>query len=599
MAETVHNQKRLKFGDWAVRLGFMTPEELEHVISKMNITKQRVGQICIQEGFLNEEELARIIAAQYSYDYVLLDRVKDETLLDLVPLEVMTRYQLVPYERRGETLVVAMAEPRNFLKAVDELEILLDTNISIVVASEKRIKELLKKIESSKSVLDSISDDMRLPIVRETEKGEDILSIEKVSLEESPIVKLVDSTILDAINKRASDIHFETSDDGVIIRYRIDGMLHQATEPLDRKYQAPIVSRIKVMSELDISEKRVPQDGRFKLKVRDRYIDFRVSILPTIFGEDVVIRILDRESLVAEVGDFKLESMGLPPRELERMKRMIKAPYGMFLMTGPTGSGKTTTLYCALSEINTKEEKVITIEDPVEYQLKGIIQIPVNEKKGLTFARGLRSILRHDPDKILVGEIRDPETAQIALQSALTGHLVFTTVHANSSFEVINRFIHMGIEPYNLMAALNCIVAQRLIRTLCICKEPITLPDKILEESGLDPGIFSPYTFYQPKGCELCKGTGFRGRKAIVEMIELDDDLREGFVQRVPVSELRKMAARRGTVFLREAAIEEVLQGDTTLDEANRVTFIEPISHELQWELPFEQKSGFRPQLVK
>ena len=599
MTEAVQNQKRLKFGDWAVRLGFMTPEELEHVISKMNITQQRVGQICIQEGFLNEEELAQIIAAQYSYDYVLLDGIKDDSLLDLVPLEVMTRYQLIPYERRNDTLVIAMAEPRNFLKAMAELEIMLDTNISIVVASEKRIKELLKKIESSKSVLDSISDDMRLPLVRETDKGEDVLSIEKVSLEESPIVKLVDSTILDAINKRASDIHFETSEEGVIIRYRIDGMLHQATEPLDHQYQAPIVSRIKVMSELDISEKRIPQDGRFKLKVRDRYIDFRVSILPTIFGEDVVIRILDRESLVAEVGDFRLDSLGLPHRELIRMKRMIKAPYGMFLMTGPTGSGKTTTLYCALSEINTKEEKVITIEDPVEYQLKGIVQIPVNEKKGLTFAKGLRSILRHDPDKILVGEIRDPETAQIALQSALTGHLVFTTVHANSSFEVINRFIHMGIEPYNLMAALNCIVAQRLIRTLCLCKEPITLSEKLLADSGLDPGMFGSHTFFQPKGCELCKGTGFRGRKAIVELIEMDDEIREGFIQRLPVSELKKMAARQGTVFLRQAAIEEVLQGETTLDEANRVTFVEPFNREFQWELPFEHHAKFVPKLVK
>jgi type IV pilus assembly protein PilB len=569
--------KRMRLGDWAIRLGFMTQEQLNYVNSKKNITRQRIGQICIQEGFIDDEKLAKIIAAQHSYDYVRLRDIRDPDLLNLVPLELMTKYQFIPYEKVGEKLSIAMAEPRDFLKAMDDLETLLDLNVCIVVASEKKIRELLKKIEASQSVLESVSDDMRLPIVRESERGEDILSIEKVSVEESPIVKLVDTTILDAINKRASDIHIETSDRGVVLRYRIDGMLHQATEPLDLKYQSPIVSRIKVMSELDISEKRVPQDGRFKLKVRDRYIDFRVSILPTIFGEDVVIRILDRESLVADVGNFRLEGMGLPSEELLRIRRIIRAPYGMFLMTGPTGSGKTTTLYRALSEVNNKEAKIITIEDPVEYQVKGTVQIPVNEKKGLTFAKGLRSILRHDPDKILVGEIRDSETAQIALQSALTGHLVFTTVHANSSFEVINRFIHMGIEPYNLMAALNCIVAQRLVRTLCHCKEEVQLTEEQLTESGLDYHLYSGRLFFEAHGCEHCKGTGFLGRQAIIELIELDDDMRELFIRKEPVSVLKKKASRKGTVFLRQAALEKVLAGVTTLREANRVTFVEPL----------------------
>lgn len=566
----------MRLGDWAIELGFMTQEQLNYVNSKKNITRQRIGQICIQEGFLNEEKLAQIIAAQHSYEYVKLGDHIDPGLLNLVPLELMSKYQFVPYKEENDRLAIAMAEPRNFLKALDDLEILLDMPVSIVVASEGKIRELLKKVEVSQSVLDMVSDDMRLPLVRETEKGEDILSIEKVSTEESPIVKLVDSTILDAINKRASDIHIETSDLGVILRYRIDGMLHQATEPLDLKYQSPIVSRIKVMSELDISEKRVPQDGRFKLKVRDRYIDFRVSILPTIFGEDVVIRILDRESLVADVGDFRLDGMGLPPDELARIRRMIRAPYGMFLITGPTGSGKTTTIYRALSEVNTKEEKIITIEDPVEYQVKGTVQIPVNEKKGLTFARGLRSILRHDPDKILVGEIRDPETAQIALQSALTGHLVFTTVHANSSFEVINRFIHMGVKPYNLMAALNCIVAQRLVRTLCHCKKKVEHDEQELAESGLDIASCRGHVFYEARGCELCKGTGFLGRQAIIELMEIDDEIRELFIRQEPLATLKKKASERGTVFLRQAALEKVLDGTTTLREANRVTFVEP-----------------------
>ena len=573
---SVKAYKKLKFGDLAIKMGFMTRKQLDYVTSKKSITKQRIGHICLQEGLVDDEIIAQITAAQFSYDYVQIDRVEDPALLDLVPVEFMTRYQFVPYRREGDTLVIAMADPMNFLKAIDALEMLLDLNVVIVVASETSIKNLLKNIETSRSVLDSVSDDMRLSLVRESDKGEDILSLEKLSAEESPIVKLVNSTILDAINKRASDIHIETSEQGVIIRYRIDGMLHQATDPLDAQHQGTIVSRIKIMSELDISEKRIPQDGRFKLKVQERYIDFRVSILPTIFGEDVVIRILDRESLAADVGEFKLESLGLPSREMARIRRMIHAPYGMFLMTGPTGSGKTTTLYMAISAVNSTEAKIITIEDPVEYQLKGIVQIPVNEKKGLTFARGLRSILRHDPDKILVGEIRDSETAQIALQSALTGHLVFTTVHANSAFEVINRFIHMGIKPYNLMAALNCIVAQRLMRTLCTCKEPVSYSQAQLAEWGVNPSRYGEHTFYEAKGCDLCKGTGYKGRKAIIELIEMDDDIRELFIQKAPLAELKKTAAASGTVFLRNAALAEVLKGETTFKEANRVTFIEP-----------------------
>jgi len=328
------------------------------------------------------------------------------------------------------------------------------------------------------------------------------------------------------------------------------------------------------MSELDISEKRVPQDGRFKLKIKDRFVDFRISVLPTIFGEDAVIRILDQKRMAPVKGQLNLDGMDLNKRELLRLRRQIRAPYGMFLMTGPTGSGKTTTLYRALSEVNTKDTKIITIEDPVEYQLERITQIPVNDKKGLTFSRGLRSILRHDPDKILVGEIRDPETAQIALQSALTGHQVFATVHANSSFEVINRFIHMGIEPYNLVSALNCIVAQRLIRVLCDCKIKKKISDETLVESGLNPDKFKNITFYNAYGCENCKGTGYNGRKAIIEHVELDGDMREMFIKQVSTSVLKKYALGKGVIFLRDAAVNEVAKGMTTLEEANRVTFI-------------------------
>lgn len=571
--------KRLKFGDLCVKMGFMTEEQLKSAIAKKEIAQERLGRICVREGLLDEEQLAMIIAVQHYYKYVELEWIKDPDLLNLIPMELMLKYQFIPYEMDGPTLVIAMADPMDFLKVSDSLEVLIDMPISIVIASESKIKSLLKKLESDQSVLETVSDDMRLPIVKESERGEETLSIEKVSAEESPIVRLVDSTILDAINKKASDIHIESSEQGVIIRYRIDGMLHQITEPLDLQYQSQIISRIKVMSELDISEKRIPQDGRFKIKVRDRNIDFRVSIVPTIFGEDSVIRILDRESLVPDSKEYRLEDMNFPSRELARLKRMIHAPYGMFLVTGPTGSGKTTTLYTAISEVNNPNEKIITIEDPVEYQLKGIVQIPVNEKKGLTFAKGLRSILRHDPDKILVGEIRDEETAQIALQSALTGHLVFTTVHANSSFEVISRFIHMGIEPYNLVSALNCIVAQRLIRVLCQCKLKVPAEEKpeYLRDSGLSYETYKDHEFFYENelGCDICKGSGFKGRRAIIELIEMTDEVKEIFLERQSISALKKKSKEAGTTFLREAAIELVLSGQTSIREANRVTFIE------------------------
>lgn len=566
--------KQLRFGDYALRLGFLSKDNLDYVLAKKNISKQMIGQLCLEEGLLDDEKLARVIAAQYSHKYVKLNKEIHPDLINLVPVDFMVKYTFVPFMMEEDRLTIAMAEPMNIMKLIDELEMLTNLEISVVVASEKRILQQIKRFENSQNLLQTTSDDMLLPLVRESDKGDYILSAEKVSAEASPIVKLVDSTILDAINKRASDIHFESTGQGLILRYRINGMLHQATNPIDAKHQSPIISRIKVMSELDISEKRIPQDGRFKLMVKDRFIDFRISIIPTIFGEDAVIRILDQESIGSRPGRFRLEEMGFAEYELLRLRRMIHAPYGMFLMTGPTGSGKTTTLYGALSEINSKDTKIITIEDPVEYQLEGIVQIPVNEKKGLTFARGLRSVLRHDPDKILVGEIRDSETAQIALQSALTGHMVFTTVHANRTFDVVNRFAHMGIGADNLMAALNCIAAQRLIRTLCECKAPYTPSEGELTESGLNSKLVKGHMFYTAKGCENCQGTGYRGRKAIIEVMEMNDEMKELFINRAPIASIKRKAVESGSIFLRRAALQEVFNGVTTLKEANRVTFV-------------------------
>jgi len=573
-----------KFGHWAIELGFMTEAQVNNILDQKTISSQRkIGQICKDAGFLNDQQLAQILARQYEYDYINLAKMNNTDLFKLIPLHLMTQYQFIPVRQKKDRLQIAIAEPTDFFKIANELDMLLNMDISIAIASENRIMTLLDKFESSQDTLASVSDDMRLPVVQTSDTGEAVLNIDKVDAEENPIVKLLDSTIIDAINKKASDIHIESSDQGMIIRYRIDGILYQATDPLDVKFQSPVISRIKVMSELDIAEKRVPQDGRFKLRVRDRTIDFRISILPTIFGENAVIRILDSESMNSGDGELLLEEMRLPTRELTRIRRMTHAPYGLFLMTGPTGSGKTTTLYRALSEVNSNDVKIITIEDPVEYQLKGITQIQVNEKKGLTFARGLRSVLRHDPDKILVGEIRDQETAQIAIQAALTGHLVFTTVHANSSFEVINRFIHMGVEPYNLMSALNCIVAQRLIRTLCeACKIPISLSAQAMIAYGLNPSAHQKKKFFKANGCAQCNGTGFKGRKAFIELIELDDDMKQLFISKASMTKIKTYATRTGAVFLREAALNEVLKGVTTLTEANRVTFVKKLKRKVR-----------------
>jgi type IV pilus assembly protein PilB len=571
---TFNLKKKKRIGELAVDFGFMTEEQKNNILAQKNISERMLGQLCVEEGLINDEQLAQLVAEQYSCEYARIDSINDPEILKILSVDFIVKNRIIPFRFSENHLVFAVADPIDYFKVVEELDILLEYDFSFVIVSSMKLSKFLQNMEASRDLID-VSEEMRLSVVKESDKGDYEISTEKVDSEESPVVKLVDSTILDAINKNASDIHFEGSAKGLIIRYRIDGMLHQITDPLDMGSMNPVISRLKVMSELDISEKRVPQDGRFKLKIKDRFVDFRISVLPTIFGEDAVIRILDQKRMAPVKGELNLDGMDLDNKELFRLRRQIRAPYGMFLMTGPTGSGKTTTLYRALSEVNTKDTKIITIEDPVEYQLKAITQIPVNDKKGLTFSRGLRSILRHDPDKILVGEIRDPETAQIALQSALTGHQVFATVHANSSFEVINRFIHMGIEPYNLVTALNCIVAQRLIRVLCHCRIKKKMSDKALVESGLNPKNLRDITFYDAYGCENCKGTGYSGRKAIIEHVELDGDMREMLIKQVSTSVLKKYALTKGVIFLRDAAINEVKKGYTTLEEANRVTFID------------------------
>ena len=527
----------------------------------------------------DELSRARDVARRYRCEYVdLRDFQLHHDLFKKIPVDLMFRYNFVPLQETEDgRLAIAIADPSQ-LMMIDEISLLLGKRIVTKVATLSQIADILKKTEQSQRVLDEASEGFTLDVIREDESGEETISIERLTAEGdiSPIIRLVDTTIFTALERRASDIHIETRDDSVYIKYRIDGVLQQAMNPIAKEHHSTIISRIKVMSELDIAERRVPQDGRFRVKYKGRPIDFRVSIMPSINGEDAVLRVLDKESMSEKFHTLVLDVVGFSEDDLRKFRRYIKEPYGMVLVTGPTGSGKTTTLYAAVNEIKTDEDKIITIEDPVEYQIRGITQIPVNEKKGLTFARGLRSILRHDPDKIMVGEIRDTETAQIAIQSALTGHLVFTTVHANNVVDVIGRFLNMGVEPYNFVSALNCILAQRLVRIICPnCRKQVFYSPDVLEASGLDPQQWGSVPFYEGEGCIECAGTGFRGRTAIHELLDLTDRIREMILDKRPSSEIRRAAREEGMRFLRESALDKVRSGTTTLKEINKVTFIE------------------------
>ncbi len=523
-----------------------------------------------------EERDARRLALRYQLEFVDLEHFRiDHELFRSIPADMMLRYGFVPYRRDGQTLLIVVSDPSD-LQTIDEVDVQLNTPIRVCVGTPSAIQNILKKSENSQRVLEEATEGFQMQILRDEEASDENLTVEKLTSDASPVIRLVDSMVFTALQRRASDIHIETQDDAVHVKYRIDGVLQQAMKPIGRQHHSTIISRIKVMAELDIAEKRVPQDGRFKLRVRGKTIDFRVSIMPSVHGEDAVIRILDKESMSEQFTDLRLDILGWPDIETKRFRKYIREPYGMVLVTGPTGSGKTTTLYAALSEIKTVEDKIITIEDPVEYQLRGITQIPINEKKGLTFARGLRSILRHDPDKIMVGEIRDPETAQIAIQSALTGHLVFTTVHANNVIDVLGRFLNMGVEPYQFVSALNCVMAQRLIRKICThCRRPVPLAPETLTESGMNPGLADTHVFYEGAGCIECGGTGFKGRTAICELMDLTDRIRDMILDRRPTSDIKRAARDEGMTFLRECAVGRVLDGVTTLREINKVTFVE------------------------
>jgi type IV pilus assembly protein PilB len=526
----------------------------------------------------NEREESKKLAARYRKEFIdLREQRIDPELFRAIPADLMFRYNFVPLEVQNNLLSIAVADPSHVLLS-DELSLLVGKKLAIKVATPRQISDLLKRTEQSQRVLEQATEAFTLQVSKDEEESDETISGDRLTRDTtvSPVVRLVETVIFTALERRASDIHIEARDTEVAVKYRIDGVLQHAMQPIAKEWHSTVLSRIKVLSDLDIAERRVPQDGRFRVKYKGRFIDLRVSIMPASHGEDAVLRVLDKETLSEKFHSLSLDVVGFSAEEMRRFRRYIREPYGMVLVTGPTGSGKTTTLYAAINEIKSDEDKIITIEDPVEYQLRGITQIPVNEKKGLTFARGLRSILRHDPDKIMVGEIRDQETAQIAIQSALTGHLVFTTVHANNVTDVIGRFINMGVEPYNFVSALNCIMAQRLVRMICLkCKRPKRYTNSELQELGLDPAQWSGVALAEGGGCLECSGTGYHGRTAICELLDLTDRIREMIVDRRPTSEIKRIAREEGMVTLRESGLAKIRDGITSVREINKVTFVE------------------------
>jgi general secretion pathway protein E len=523
---------------------------------------------------LEPDVFAARLAATFRLEVLRMEELRRlDPAFDLVPLSECSRKACVLLRGAEGALLLATDDPFSAEQAAWAAERIREPFAWRLVHRGDFVAYLASHEETLRA-LDAVS--AEAGAAGDEHKGAEDLSLKAIADEKSEVVRLVRSTLRDALKIGASDIHLETVAAGLGIKFRIDGILIQIKLIEDRAHAEQAIARIKVLAELDVTERRVPQDGRFKAIDRGRAIDFRVSIMPSIHGEDAVLRVLDKQSLYESTRQsLSLDSLGFEPRDIKALRRLSHEPHGMLLVTGPTGSGKTTTLYAAISEINNGQDKIVTIEDPVEYQLAGVLQIPVNEKKGLTFARGLRSILRHDPDRIMVGEIRDPETANIAVQSALTGHLVFTTVHANNVFDVIGRFMHMNVDLYGFVSALNAILAQRLVRLVCThCAEEDRPAEELLVESGLTGMDISKWTFKTGKGCRECRGTGYRGRKAIAELLILNDEMRELITSRAPIRTLKEAAAKNGTRFLRDAALDSVRRGQTTLQEINRVTFV-------------------------
>ncbi len=551
----------------------LTDAELNRARQEAARSRHRLIEVLQEQSALPPREFTDALGAMLGFPVLSMQRLHAlAAAFDVLPFAEAAARECIAFRDEAGALLIAIGDPFA-LELQTWAQGRVGAPFSFCLAHRDDIAAYLVRVEEGMRAMDGVTaiDDGR----RAGDRAVEDLSLRAISEQASPVVKLVNSTLYDALKINASDIHLESTGSGLAIKYRIDGVLTQVGTVESTETAEQVISRVKVIAELDISERRIPQDGRFKVSVKGREVDFRVSIMPNIFGEDAVLRILDKQALAEEFKGLRLEALGFDRPTMLWLRKLANEPHGMLLVTGPTGSGKTTTLYALLSEIHSGRDKIVTIEDPVEYQIPGVLQIPVNEKKGLTFARGLRSILRHDPDRIMVGEIRDPETAQIAVQSALTGHLVFTTVHANNVFDVIGRFLHMGMDAYSFVSALNGVMAQRLVRLNCPhCTVDVEPDAQLVVDSGLTPETVRGFRFRAGRGCGQCRGSGYRGRTAVAETMLLNDELRELISSRQPIRVIKEAAHRFGTHDLREAALELVRRGQTTLAEINRVTFV-------------------------
>jgi len=563
-----------KIGQLLVNNAIITEEQLFQSLELQKKEGGRIGSTLIKLGFISDEGLVQFLSKQYGVPVVVLSSEEiDPSIVKFIPYDVANKYQIFPVSKNGASLTLAMADPSNVF-AIDDIKFMTGYNVKPVVASESSIKEMLSRFyeqqsEALQTVMDSISDfnDAGLDLVHESEEDVDVSAL-KTAVEEAPVVKLVNIILSEAITKGASDIHFEPYEKSLRVRYRIDGVLYDVMQP-PMKLKAALSSRIKIMSELDISERRLPQDGRIKLKIRDKSVDLRVSTLPTLFGEKIVMRILDKSNLSLE-----LTKLGFEEQALKDFTNSIVSPYGMVLVTGPTGSGKTTTLYSALSTVNKIDVNIMTAEDPVEYNLMGINQVHVREEIGLTFAAALRSFLRQDPDVIMVGEIRDFETAEIAVKAALTGHLVLSTIHTNDAPSTVSRLLNMGIEPFLVSASVLLILAQRLCRKVCLkCKVEEDIPETALLAIGFSKDEINTFKCFRGTGCQACNGTGYKGRLALYEVMPVREEIKEMILKGASTSEIKKMAVSLGMKTLRMSGLTKIKEGLTSIEEVLRVTF--------------------------
>lgn len=555
-------QKRKMLGEMLIAEGLLSKEQLERALTEQKQHGGRIGSILKGLGFVTEEDIIKVLGKQLGIQHVVLANVIiDPDLLKVIPETLARRYQVMPISKRDKALTVAMVDPLNVF-AIDDIRRLAGLDIHPVVSTEGDLLKAIDRFYSSKPTMEEAARDMDMEGYGQT-TGEQVVDLEKIA-DDTPVIKLVNTMIMQAVRDGASDIHIEPDQDLLRIRYRVDGMLHEVMS-IPKHLHAGVISRIKIMADLDISEKRVPQDGRIQMRIGEKDIDLRLSTLPTIFGEKIVMRLLDKSSIKLGLGEI-----GFSSDTFKRFSGMIRRPYGLILVTGPTGSGKTTTLYAALNSINSIDKNIITIEDPVEYQLKVVNQVQVYPKVGVTFATGLRSILRQDPDIIMVGEIRDRETATIAIQAALTGHLVLSTLHTNDAAGAIVRLVDMGAEPFLVASSLLCVVAQRLIRRICPrCKKAYQPPNDLLISLGVKKVDIS---FMKGEGCQECRSTGYAGRDGIYELLAIDEGIRNLIVSKASSSAIRSQAISNGFVTLRAEGIKKALKGQTTVEEVLRVT---------------------------